>query len=386
MTSQWEICLDDLEEYLTDKPDIKIGTVVSIPPGLRDEFYNRFDRIRAAVVGEVLPQDSIDRAKTLIGHYTGLEKELTKKFHLKKISLELGLEKFRQNPEALLMEELYFPLFDLLKGKTSKEIFINNCRALPALFDNSYRKLYGKWVALSLLKLCKAREIMAFSLAYNAKSQSRGGLIERKPSCMKADFIEFSCSRPFVVPDFAAYCPEYRCYLAVKTEMNRGGARFAYGPDSQAERKWTITAPELKVFTPDNIFVYVSGDIQEISLLVNKAVCCPDALIRCFPQDEWYTQERWQETLELHEKLSPKTTCVIGPTPANENFQADGRIKIVDAGLEYLKLEDIAGELIAPFKTSGNTEDVRGVRPLLNKWRKWFTDTFTTKTPAKRYL
>jgi hypothetical protein len=385
MTSQWEICLDDLEKYLEGKPDIKIRTVVSIPPERRTEFYDRFDKIRTAVVDEILPQDSIDKAKSLIRNYTGLEKEITKQFRLKKISLELGLEKFLQNPEALLMEELYFPLFDLLKGKISKEIFLNNCRALSALFNNSYQKLYGKWVSLSLLKLCKAREIMAFSLAYNAKSQSRGGLIERKPTCMKADFIEFNYHKPFVVPDFAAYCPEYKCYIAVKTEMTRGGARFAYGPDSTTGRKWTIPAPAMKIFTPDNIFVYISGNIQEISLLVNKAVCCPDVLIRCFPQNDWYTQERWYETVTLHEGLDTKITCVVGPTPRDGKYKPDERIQIIDAGFEYLRLNSIVSELIAPFKTASEAEGKRGTSSLLNKWFKHLSSFFATKTPARKY-
>ncbi len=126
--------------------------------------------------------------------------------------------------------------------------------------------------------------------------------------------------------------------------------------------------------------------MEDISLLVNDVVCCPDALIRCFPQSDWYTQERWQETLELNEKLLPKITCVIGQTPANENFQADGRIKIIDMEFEYHKLEDIVSELIAPFKTACKAKTKRRPGSLLNKWLKLLVSPFAPKTHTKRYL
>jgi hypothetical protein len=119
---------------------------------------------------------------------------------------------------------------------------------------------------------------------------------------------------------------------------------------------------------------------------VNKAVCCPDALIRCFPQNDWYTQERWQETVALHEGLSPKITCVIGQAPGDEKYKPDERIQIIDAGFEYLKLENIVNELIFPFKAVKGAEEKRGNGSLWLKWLKRLSSHFVPKALAKRYL
>jgi hypothetical protein len=386
MHTKWEEAFIELVKYIEDNPSIKIEEVISIPSETKANFYNKFDKVRFSILECVLAPNSLEKATFLGREYTELEKKIVDNLGLKQIILEPKLRKFLNDPGDELMAELYFPLFDLLRGKSNRESFMKHCSYLPSKFHEFYQSVYCKWISLALLKLFNAKRIGTFYMPFSARKQRRGLLVNDRPRLISADFIEFDSKKPFVSPDFAAYSSEIGCYFAVKTEMQKGFAKFAYGPDSTTERRWTLPAPGMKIFTSDNIFVYVSEDMQDISLLVNKAVCCPDALIRCFSQGDWYTQERWQETLELNEKLLPKITCVVGQTPANENFQADGRIKIIDMEFEYHKLEDIVSELIAPFKTACKAKTKRRPGSLLNKWLKLLVSPFAPKTHTKRYL
>ena len=386
MSARLEQSFRELKGYIEGHPTIKIGEAVSIPSEFRTEFYLKFDEVRDIAIDDILAPALFDNALVLSQNYAEVEKYIIKKFKLREITLEQRLRQFLNDPKHLLIEELYFPLFDVLKGKIDLDTFQKNCLVLSARFYEMYRLGYGKWVSLTALKLFKANRIGLCNMRFDAKSQMRGHLTEEKPHCIGVDYIEFNRNKPFIVPDFAAYSPENRCYLAVKTEMQRGGVKFACSSTSTETRRWIPSDPGLKTFTPDNIYIYVSKNMEEISLLENQATCCPDAIIRCFPQHDWYTKERWQETIALHEKLSPQITCVLGQTPTSETYQADDRIKIIDAGFEQSGLADIINELVEPFKMAVAAKEKQSVKSVIAKWGKRLTSPFSFKAPESKYL
>lgn len=386
MATRWEQSFRELKEYIATHPAIEIGEAVSIPSEFRTEFYGRFDKIRESVIDDILAPALLEKALVLSQKYAEIEKEIIHKFSLKEIILDQRLKQFLHDPKQVLIEELYFPLFHLLKGKIDQETFQKNGAVLSSRFQDLYQQGYCKWISLAFLKAFKAKRIGLCNMRFDAKSQMRGHLTEDSPRCIAVDYIEFNNNKPFVVPDFAAYSPDCNCYMAVKTDMQRGGVNFAYNSDSTETRKWKSLNPGLKIFTQDNIFIYVSSTMEEISLLVNKAICCPDAMIRYFPQDDWYTQERWQETLALHEALNLRRTYIIGQSPRNNQYQADNRIKIIDAGFDQSWLSDAVNELVIPFRMAVSDNVGKGAKSRIANWLKRITFPFSSKTPESKYL
>jgi hypothetical protein len=138
------------------------------------------------------------------------------------------------------MVELYFPLFDFLKGKVSQETFRENIVLLSSKFHELYQLGYCKWISLALLKLFKSKIVGTFNMPFDTRSQRRGRLIKDRPHYFVVNFIEFNSHKPFAVPDFAAYSPKLKCYLAVKTEMQKGSAKFVGNPYPSEMRKMEI--------------------------------------------------------------------------------------------------------------------------------------------------
>jgi hypothetical protein len=70
MHIKWEEAFTELAKYIEDNPSIELGEVISIPSEIRAEFYCKFDKVRQAILEDVLSSDLFDKALILSQKYT----------------------------------------------------------------------------------------------------------------------------------------------------------------------------------------------------------------------------------------------------------------------------------------------------------------------------
>jgi hypothetical protein len=342
MSSGWRVAYESLTNFTAAHPEIRIDeSRVSIPDGVRGEFYRLYDSITEAFVQEnesALPGKEI----TLAERYKQIEREVFDLLGLDGVAMPASLDIFLHNPKQGLTRALFDRLFDLLQGKVDLEIFEQ--QALKQL-DKTVTELgrwgYPYWVSLSLVRLLDPDE--AFQVALD--SQTRPILKELKN-------IPFGHPPPHPtlrLPDFIVHSRRINKYLALKLEL--ASEIGTYTTDNRGERKQAMRncGDTSSGLGPRVMLIYVVARPEEIPIVADLNTCQvahPDIVVECQAQEA----AAWDEAMLHYDVLQPKlgTYIVLRETALETNLQSpSANLNPLAVGLDQAKLQLVIEALVS---------------------------------------
>ncbi len=342
VSNGWRVAYTSLADFTATHAEIKIDeSRVSIPDGVRGEFYRLFDSVTEAFVQEnesALPVKEI----TLAERYREIEREVFDLLGLEGVStMPASLDIFLHNPKRGLTRALFDRLFDLLQGKVDLEIFKQQAlKQLDKTVTELSRWGYPYWVSLSLVRLLEPDE--AFQVALD--SQTRPILNDLKN-------IPFGHSPPhptFRLPEFILHSRRINKYIALKLEL--ASEIGTYTTDNRVERKRAIrncgdTSSDLG---PRVMLIYLLARPEEIPIVADLNTCQvtpPDIVVECQAQEA----AAQDEAMLHYDVLQPKlgTYVVLRKTALEPNLQSPVRnLHLLAVGLDPAKLQPVIEALM----------------------------------------
>lgn len=353
MSNGWQKAYKELKDFVTGNPGIEVGkSVTSIPGDVRPEFYRLFDRVRAAFIEEKFPA-LLDEASLLSGSYVKVEQEVTELLGLDSISMSAGLRKFLCKPKEGLIEVLFDPLFDFLKGKVDVELFQRRASEdMEATFRGFYQSGYEMWVALCLVKLLDSDKNFHVNLNLPAPKErirhppATEGLAP-SPEESKCLSFEHQPSPTFTVPDFIVHSTEMNRYVAFRAELVMPiSAAF----NASEKREW-YPLDSILALDPCITLIYIDNKPEDISLVADKdRICRPDLIIKCMVKKDWYQKEGLEKVKLHHDTLKPKmgTYIISQETALEQELEKPGEdIYILTVGFDSSKLASVISTLMS---------------------------------------
>ena len=276
----WKQVHSALNNFIKNHSEIVINqSEISIPKALRDEFYQRFDDLRRAVV-EVHSTSLNSDLNLLSESYCRIEKEVVDLLKLDSISMPMDLFAFVHSPEDGLMRILYNRTFDLLQGKITIDDYEEQAAAeLQSVAAELFRLGYEQWAGLAMIKQLDPDEAYFVDLDE-----------DYKPCLAELKIIAFGrqAHHPTIrIPEFVLHSGKLNKYVAVKmmlaSEIETYVAQFkpavrprkktgdtSFALDSrimllslmESKKDIPIIADiyELKRTSPDLVMGYISGN------------------------------------------------------------------------------------------------------------------------------
>ena len=351
MPNTWQEVYTELTDFIAGHSEINIeANRVRLPVSVRPEFYRLFRAVRIAFL-EGKYSNVLNEAKTLSQNYLVVEQEVTKRFSLDNVSMLPKLGRLLRDPLNQLIEGLFDPLFDLLKGRIGIEIFkAIASQKIETSFESLHRLGYEKWMVLSLVKLLEADDLFQVippnRTIYDA--HKLGGLFEEEvPNAEESRSILFKHAPDpvFIVPDLTVHSTKVNRYIAIRSQI---GKAFGIATDASKEREW-LTLDYVVALEPGLTLIYVADNTEEISLIadVNK-ICRPDLIMICREQKDWHEKEGLEKIKLSHATLKPTLgTYIVSrePVPQQENEGLEG-INMITVGFDQSKLEPIITALM----------------------------------------
>jgi hypothetical protein len=334
---------------------------ISIPAGIREQFYALFNNVRTSVVrGSV--GESLDESRNLILNYQNAEHEATRLFNLQGITSQTSLQRFLADFDDWLSRELFEPLFGLLKGAIDAQGFENLwagiiSNAVPAM----YERAYGKWVAVSMIKLLEADELLAVPLPILRPRDRAGvggkGVTEPVRLPQKSDHINFEylLCQLFTAPDFIVHSAKLNKYIGIRTQYEDS---LAEADNPSQAREW-YRVDVMGDITSGMILVYMADNPQDIAVVADRLnICRPDMIIECRTQRNWMQKEGLENIKRHHNSLKPAcgTFVFSGAGLTDVNMQElDEGIQIIPINVEEANLKPVIDALIACATAIGQT-------------------------------
>jgi hypothetical protein len=351
MTKGWYGAYSGLTSFITGHAGIEIkANKVCLPDDIRPEFYRLFDATRAAFVEEKLPA-SLNEANNLSHNYIKVEQEVARSLKLENIAMEPGLQRFLHEPINQLIRDLFDPLFDLLKGLTAAEKFEETSRNIKKSFELLYQLGYGKWAALSLLKLLNADKLFQVTLRkLDSKDVHRaraGSLKEEAPGPHESNSLLFKHgpNAAFITPDWIIHSTKARGYISLGSQVYQAlGAATSLND----KREWFPTDSAL--YPETGLTLLYQGDSPtEISLISDASkICRPELILECKALRDWFEREGLEKTKAYHDRLKPtRGTFVIsmGDVPELKPEEQVEGITLLAVGLDSAKLMPVVEAL-----------------------------------------
>ncbi len=342
--AKWQAAYDELCEYIRSNPDIEIRQDSSfIPSGLRQQFFNRFDRINSIIIAEFFSRE-LDMARELAGQFKTLEAEVTGLLGIQpKIKVAAGLRWLIDEPENGLSRPLFGLLFDLIKDKLDPESFEEEVKdKVGSLFSSMYKSGYEKWIILALIKWLNPVRALTLPLhqinlyASGSEGDSQYEQVEVLPETKKLEQLTFDYSNwvSFTVPELIVYSEKLDKYVSIRDGFTRPHWVARYVSSS---RFWLPLEPILKFLNPaggwPNITVLTGSQISDVHLVADKKrLCRPDVIIETMEKNDWFSEPVFT-MLEAHSRLiQPKKLAVISrleiPSRAKSRLIETGEIGI----------------------------------------------------------
>ena len=330
-------------DYISENPEIVLEkSEVSIPEDLRDEFYNRFDAVRRALVEDCFDTLPVD-VEALRDHFIQTEKEIIGTLRLDRILMPTDLYSFLHNPNEGLIRVLYNRLFDVLQGKIDVDEFEKNAvNDLQSASAHLFRLGYEWWAALALIKQLDPDE--AFAVDFDAEYKPI--LCELKEIC----FGRQAHHPTLRIPEFVIHSRRIDRYVAIKMALAREIDSFVvrFKPPVRPKKKTGDTSSALDsrvmvlFFLPSTEKIPVLADIYECTLHN------PDWMVECVTVNE-YTDASALDEVERHlNLLKPKLgTCLLlfSDEDEEELKRIPENIKPIAAGFDQSKLQSAIDEL-----------------------------------------
>lgn len=304
----------ELTNFITRNPEIRISTsVLRIPSEHSSKFYSLHKKIREAFIVEKAP-DLLEKSNILSSNYIKVEEDVIRLFKIKDVYVAPSLRRFLHDPTNQLIQEIYNPLFDLLKGQINteqyEEIALQN---IKTFFKSLYQSGYEKWVILTLVTLLEADKIYKVVPEEVTEDDSfrHGGIVDYKiPDPEESASILFNrdVEVGFMVPDIIIHSANIDRYFSFTSEIIKA---WAIGNNPSKRREW-LPGDTSVVFEGGIILVYFDKNLNDLSLVTDmKRTCRADLIIECRVQKDWF-EKKDLEMIKFHiNKYKPKLGTYI---------------------------------------------------------------------------
>jgi hypothetical protein len=339
----WKEEYASLNRFIADNPGIVINTSeISISQSLREEFYVRFDKIRAALVEthySALPVD----IESLCRNFLQIEKEVLSLLGIDKISMPVDLFSFLHTPKEGLTRIIYNRLFDLLQGKTTAEVFETQCvEDLKYSSADLFRLGYEWWAGLALIKLLEPDE--AFFVDLDP---------DYKPFLAELKEISFGrqAHHPTMrIPEFVLHSRKFDRYVAVKMAVTKEVENYVepFKPPVRPKKRTGDTSLALDSRVMILSFMSSREDIPVLTDVYDNTLTSPDWMAECVTRSE-LRDPAVLEGVRLHmDILKPRSGMLLIVMDQNSEEileQIPENIYPVLVGFDQSRLESVIASL-----------------------------------------
>ncbi len=331
MSNTWQEAYQQLQNFVAANGSITIEeNAVVMLADLRPEFYRLFDKVRAAFLERRYPVFA-NKSMRLSERYISIEREVTGFLDLDGISTSPRLHRFLHNPLSELMAEMFYLLFDLLKGRIDYTAFEQKAsRNTEAYFGLLYQQGYNTWITLSIMKLLIPDEILGITHP-SPEFDDEEAIIHRKlplPELVKTKIISLEPEQfnSFIVPHFIVHSTRINRYVGFRTE-------FCDAADTAdnltSNREWyplkVMTAKYGSIAINPSMLIYISDKPQDIALIADyEHICRPDLIVECEEQKVWYINKNLKKVKKEYDILKPRLgTYIVSGEDAPEQPYLD---------------------------------------------------------------
>jgi hypothetical protein len=370
MPGIWEEHYRQLKEYIQHNLDIQIATdCVVIPGEVRPEFYRLFDAVtRQFVLNNC--SNELDRGCLLSQNWKKQSHTLMEQLGLDSIDLQPSTAWFLADPVDGLMRTLFNPLFDLLKGKVSIEIFTSKApEQLSADFKRYYREGYQRWATIALagvlapdgLWQVHGQDINNDANLNDGTGSSMGTLESRVPDAVESHRLTFVQApvNAFLTPNIIIRSSKLESFVSLRPDFHEPYWNASSLSDRQ---EWYKNEDLIQEFGqhwlwPDMV-LYAADDPQDLVLVADKTcIARPDVIVEFREEPDWTEKEGLEKIARHHAILKPKSgTFVISCEEATFGSNLNPGIHILDVGYDPSRLEPIVKAIILTreHKSSGD--------------------------------
>jgi len=338
----WKEEYESLARFVAENPGIVLTPAeISIPQDLREEFYLRFDNIRAALVDmqySALPVD-ID---SLCSRYMEIEKEVIGILGIEKITMPVDLFSFLHTPKAGLARILYNGLFDLAQGKTTPDAFESRSVAdLCASASELFRLGYEWWAALTLIKCLDPDQ----SFRVDLDSDYKPVLAELK----EISFGRQAHHPTMRIPEFVLHSQKLGRYVAVKMAIAREVETYyvQYTPPVRPKKRTGDTSSALDSRVMLLSFMPSPEQIPVIADIYDRTLNSPDWIVEFITESEFLDPDA-REQVRVHLNALKPTRgiyLVLMDHESGEVPQAADNIHPVPVGFDEIKIQSVVEAL-----------------------------------------
>jgi hypothetical protein len=336
-----------LKEYISSNPEISIGQYeTSIPRDLRDEFYEKFDDIRRAIVlsweSPIYPD-----MRNLGKAYTEAENRLYTILGLNKhIELPFDLATILHNPEEGMMRLIYVRLFELIQGKITEDDFER--MAEDDLNINSltmYRLGYELWAAISIILLLEPDKI--FKVDLNEEFEPFVTGIDR---IVMGGQSHHAAKR---IPEIILHSKRFNVHIAFKMPTTREVDLYTLPVELPTQKMLRDRTGDTSAALADRmIFLAIVPDLKKIPVFADlheRKLESPDLTIEFLMGHELsdavtmnHVQNRWQ----IMNPHLGGSIVLMNPNGESDIYETESKITAYPVGLNEEKLLPIIDKLI----------------------------------------
>jgi hypothetical protein len=340
----WKEEFESLTRFISENSQIVINTSeVSIPQNLREEFYSRFNRIRNALVEThyfALPVN----VDALCRHYLQIEKEVIALLGIERISMPVDLHAFLHTPKQGLARMIYSRLFDLLQGKTTADVFEQQCIGeLKTSSANLFRLGYEWWAGLIVIKLFEPDEAFFVDL----DPDNRPYLTELK----EISFGRQAHHPTIRIPEFILHSQKLGRYVAVKMAIAQELEEYAvrFKPPVRPRKRTGDTSFALDSRVMLVSFMSSREEIPIIADIYERTLTSPDWMVECVTQTDMNDPDALEQVRLHANSLNPRLGMCLAVMDHESNGEFGDvaeNIHPVNVGFDQSRLQSVVSALV----------------------------------------
>jgi hypothetical protein len=324
---RWVEAFNELSRFVAGNREIRIEhDGMTIPEGVRSEFYRRFDAVRTVFLEEGF-RDQFDASKRLSETYRRIEREVINRLGVDRIVLPAGLDRYLHEPTRQLIRGLFDLLFDLVRGRIGPEVFAEIAsKTLDLSFRDLYPLGYEKWVALNLVHLFGPEKSFCVPLRQPTSKEVIKRLPESQepvPPPVVSNELSFEHEGVpiLVVPDFIVYAPRIDRYMAMRSDFRHA---IWMGVHRREKGEWaafdSLRQNDDPVDVKSCLLVYQAEHPDDLALIADSArLLRPDLVVECMLENRWHEPEELNRVKRRHDALKPGAgSYVVSRSPAPE--------------------------------------------------------------------
>jgi hypothetical protein len=336
-----------LKEYISSNPEISIGHYeTSIPRDLRDEFYEKFDHIRRAIVlswGSPIYPDVCNLGKA----YTEAENRLFTILALKKhIELPVDLATILNNPEEGMMRLIYDRLFELIQGKITENDFEKMAEeTLNANALEMFRLGYELWAAISIILLLEPDRIFKVDLNEDFEPFVTG--IDR---IVLGSQYHHPSKR---IPELILHSKRFNAHVAFKMPTAREVDLYTLPVELPTQKMLRDrTGDTSAALSRRMIFLAIVSDLKKIPVFADlheRQVGSPDLTIEFLMENELsdtVTMSYIQNRLKIMTPRFGGGIVLMNPNGESDAYETENKITAYSVGINEGRLIPLLDRLM----------------------------------------